>query len=338
MFVYDVGYFGLGLNIPIFKARLNTFASFSSSTNDYTLAKIESGFSAGAYVSYPISFEKKKKEFDHNLTHIVEPESRIITPNEDGKDDIAVIHLTHSEYFKVRDWNLVISEFKSGKAVSIIQPNVLEKKADNSFSFPSKISWAPVDYKGEKIKDGKYQLVLLVIDMNGEKLRWNLKELIVDRTKPDFNIFIQSKNLFLQKSKLAITLKDKHNDINEYVFSFEDKNRRVKYSRTIINKTQKLDFSWSGNLRQGVNIESGIYNLRIQAQDHAGNKKLKIIEDLHVYDKESVIALSMPRVSFSPNNDKRADTLAIAIDSILTEGIKRWKVKFVFLFEKKKRF
>ncbi|MBP7791561.1 MAG: OmpA family protein [Candidatus Goldbacteria bacterium] len=188
---------------------------------------------------------------------------KYISPNNDDIYDTTELILRNSP-LKIPGckWEIIITDkdekvVKEIKGIEVIQP---------------KIIWDGKDNDGKNVKDGDYTIKYSFFV--NEKTIWEKKRVItVDTTPPLFKlsiypkIFAPVKNSKFNKLQINMDFKDK--DINTWNISiFNNKNNVIRKisGEGITDKTY-----WNGDDALGNVVADGNYQIKLSANDFAGN-------------------------------------------------------------------
>jgi len=90
--------------------------------------------------------------------------------------------------------------------------------------------------------------------------------------------------------------------------------------------TRAIAFSWDGKDNAGNVVADGVYNYVLSTTDEAGNAFKSTISGIQVDTRPTPVAVKIPKIEFSPNNDGVDDNITINPDYIVKEGIVNWKL------------
>jgi flagellar hook assembly protein FlgD len=275
------------------------------------------------------------------------PETRYISPNNDGKADTLEfpISITDQRYvdwwkFEIFDsQNNLVRTYRNKERRPETQglKNVLDRLLDvkSGVAVPESLRWDGVLESGEVAPDGTYSFSLSAADDNVNTASSPRYEVIVDNTAPAVEITAAGGSADL--SKLMIFSPD--GDGNKDTFEILQKGSKEdlwdagiytaagnKIRSFNVEKGEPAPIVWDGKNDNGSIVPDGVYSYRISATDRAQNTGSAKLDNIIVNTEQPAVSLLIGDSYFSPNGDAIKDTLRLSPGVSVKEGIVEWKL------------
>ena len=239
-------------------------------------------------------------------------ESDVLSPDGDGnKDTITFVQTASSEKL----WNASVVD-QYGNSVK-------------TWSFggipPEQISWNGIDDKGNLATDGFYYYVLSATDSAG-----NIGEY---KTENGFELDTQKTEIILKTNDIAFSPNgDGVKDVIEFTPIIKNTSGIDRYSLSVLDSTGNVvrmwydtknlpaSFKWNGLSDEGERCPDGNYSATLQTISKNGSEALASTQSFEldtVYPK--IDSLSLPYLTFSPNEDGKKDILKVELETSLED-------------------
>lgn len=239
-------------------------------------------------------------------------ESDVLSPDGDGnKDTITFVQTASSEKL----WNASVVD-QYGNSVK-------------TWSFggipPEQISWNGIDDKGNLATDGFYYYVLSATDSAG-----NIGEY---KTENGFELDTQKTEIILKTNDVAFSPNgDGVKDVIEFTPIIKNTSGIDRYSLSVLDSTGNVvrmwydtknlpaSFKWNGLSDEGERCPDGNYSAILQTISKNGSEALASTQSFEldtVYPK--IDSLSLPYLTFSPNEDGKKDILKVELETSLED-------------------
>jgi flagellar hook assembly protein FlgD/flagellar motor protein MotB len=268
------------------------------------------------------------------------PETRWISPNNDGLADDLEFPISITDQRYVVEWKLEIEDHQ-GSAVRIYRNKELRPETQGVKSFmyrllvaktgvevPPTLRWDGILDSGSPAPDGRYFFRLSASDDNENSAVSPRYEVVVDTTPPE--VFIEE---ILETAKIFSPDGDGSRDTFEIPQSgsWEDFWEAGIYNAAGA-RVKTFDFLdgtpgtiiWDGTGDDGHIVPDGVYEYRIAAVDRALNRGEAVLENIIVNTLQPGTRLLITDAWFSPNGDGVKDTLTLSPEVPVTEGIVGW--------------
>ncbi len=244
---------------------------------------------------------------------------RAFSPNGDGVADTVTLLPESQSATPIQSWNLSLLNAADGKVRSYTGTGTL----------PAKVVWDGKADDGRKAPDGVYHAELAVRYITAELERARSVDMALDTLAPSINLSA-AYTLFSpdgdgRKDSLEIYQESVPGDT--WNGRIVDKAGRVYRSWTW--KDRAAPFSWDGTDAEGNKVPDGVYRYLVQAEDPAGNKTERFIDNIVVDTRQTQAFVTASATGFSPNGDKIFDDLSLGLVVKLAEGIESWKLALV---------
>ncbi|WP_304225344.1 FlgD immunoglobulin-like domain containing protein [Gracilinema caldarium] len=275
------------------------------------------------------------------------PETRWISPNNDGKSDALEfpISITDQRYvdwwkFEIFDsQNNLVRNYRNKERRPETQGfrNIVDRLLDvkSGVMVPETLRWDGVLESGEVAPDGNYFFTVSAADDNGNTGTSNRYEVIVDNTPPTVEITQAGGLADLTKLMIFSPDGDGNKDNFEIVIkgSKEDlwdagiyNASGAKVRSFNVTNGEPAAIVWDGKNDTGSIVPDGVYSYRISATDRAQNSGSTRLENIIVNTEQPVVSLLIGDSYFSPNGDAIKDTLRLSPGVPIREGIVEWKM------------
>ncbi|HOJ98453.1 MAG TPA: FlgD immunoglobulin-like domain containing protein [Termitinemataceae bacterium] len=286
------------------------------------------------------------------------PETRYISPNNDGKADVLEfpISITDSRY--VASWeftilnqdNQVVRTYRNKERRPETQGvrNIIDRILDvkSGVEVPATLRWDGILDDGSLAPDGNYFFKVSAKDDNGNESTSATYQVVVDNTAPIVRITRAGGNTDLNQLKIFSPDGDGNKDTFELVLegSIEDRWEGGIYNAagTLVRNfsftnaspagtstTAPASLIWDGKNDTGQIVPDGVYTYRISATDRAQNTGNTELGNIIVNTERPVVSLLINDSFFSPNGDGIKDTLVLSPGVPVKEGITRWDLSIL---------
>jgi flagellar hook assembly protein FlgD len=268
------------------------------------------------------------------------PETKYISPNNDGLADNLEFPVSITDQRYVAEWKLEISDAE-GRVVRTYHNKERRPETEGVKNFmyrviaakigvevPESLRWDGIFESGGTAPDGSYFFVLSAADDNGNAASSPRYEVVVDNTPPEAAVGeipgemrIFSPDGDGNKDSFTIEQSGSEEDLwDAGIYSAGgDKVRTFDFvngaPRTIV---------WDGSGDQGHIVPDGVYRYRISAVDRALNRGEAELANIIVNTVQPAVRLPVADAWFSPNGDGAKDTLILNPGVPVTEGVVSW--------------
>lgn len=270
------------------------------------------------------------------------PETRWISPNNDGKADYLEFPISITDQRYVAHWALEIFNDR-GEAVRTYRNkerrpetegvrNILDRLADvkSGVEVPATLRWDGILESGETASDGRYTFVLSAADDNGNTAASSRYEVVVDNTPPSVAVaeIPDSLKIFSpdgdgNKDSLEIGLSGSLEDL--WVAGIHDA-AGTKVRSFDIREGSPQTIVWDGKNDAGSIVADGVYGFRIAAEDRALNSTSAALDNIIVNTEQPTVVLLIGDGFFSPNGDAVKDTILLSPGLSSAQGIVDWTI------------
>ncbi|MCA1949205.1 MAG: gliding motility-associated C-terminal domain-containing protein, partial [Treponema sp.] len=275
------------------------------------------------------------------------PETRWISPNNDGKSDALEFPISITDQRYVDWWKFEIFDSQNNLVRSYRNKerrpetqgfrNVMDRLLDvkSGVVVPETLRWDGILESGEVAPDGNYFFTVSAADDNGNTATSNRYEVIVDNTPPAVEITQAGGLTDLTKLMIFSPDGDGNKDTFEIVLkgSKEDlwdagiyNASGAKVRSFNVTNGEPAAIVWDGKNDTGSIVPDGVYSYRITATDRAQNSGSTRLDNIIVNTEQPVVSLLIGDSYFSPNGDAIKDTLRLSPGVPIREGIVEWKM------------
>jgi flagellar hook assembly protein FlgD len=268
------------------------------------------------------------------------PETRWISPNNDGQADSLEFPVSITDQRYVVEWKLEISD-SSGAVVRTYRNKELRPETQGVKNFiyrvvasktgvevPASLRWDGMFDSGGTAPDGSYFFVLSAADDNGNAASSPRYEVVVDNTPPEVTIteLPETAKIFSpdgdgNKDTLTIGQSGSPEDFWDAGIYDSEGNKVKSFDRP---NGAPRDIVWDGTDDQGRIVPDGVYGYRISAADRALNWGGGELDNIIVNTLQPAVHLPIAGAWFSPNGDGIKDTLTLNPGVPVTEGVTGW--------------
>ena len=270
------------------------------------------------------------------------PETKYISPNSDGVQDVLEFPLSITDQRYVMAWECTF-ENEKGEVVRTIanketRPQLSGKsfwklltKAKSGVEVPDTLRWDGMLDSGSVAPDGTYYFTLTASDDNNNTAKTERYAVVVDNTPPVVTVTPPSgQNALIfspdgDGNKDTFLIKQKGSVEDKWTATVTDSgNRMVRTVDTL--KAAPADFAWDGKNNAGEFIPDGIYTYKIAATDRAGNSASQSVPNIIVDTVKPSVGISISTNAFSPNGDGVKDTITLSPAIPVQTGLQEWKI------------
>ncbi len=234
-------------------------------------------------------------------------ETLYISPNFDGIQDKFIFDTGQFTGVKLTGWRIVFLDGNS-KVIKVLQNRISED--GGLIELPEIITWNLVDEHGNTVRDGSYVYEFYTSERN-KKERLQIKgRFIVDTLPPKLNVETRD-----------TTFSPNEDGIKDTLIMDIDSETGIEWACVITTpegitvKTMEWEsqlpsvFEWDGKGENGNFLPEGIYNISISGQDRAGNYSEAVVKEIALDVRERSATVDVNHSIFSPNGDKKLDTV-----------------------------
>ncbi|AEF85932.1 OmpA family protein [Treponema primitia ZAS-2] len=268
------------------------------------------------------------------------PETRWISPNNDGKSDTLEFPVTITDQRYVAEWKLEIFD-ESGNLVRTYKNKELRVETQgfknimnrliagkSGIEVPPTFRWDGIFDSGDIAGDGTYTFVISAADDNGNAASSPRYTVMVDNTPPEIEIaeITDANKIFSpdgdgNKDTLTIDQSGSREETWEAGI-YDASGNKVKNFNISDGKPEPI--TWDGTGDDGHIVADGVYSYRISATDKGENSESASLENIIVSTIQPKVSLTLNDAFFSPNGDGIKDTLILSAAVPVKEGILGW--------------
>jgi outer membrane protein OmpA-like peptidoglycan-associated protein/flagellar hook assembly protein FlgD len=272
------------------------------------------------------------------------PETRYVSPNNDGRADHLEFPVTITDQRYVERWTMEIFD-EGGTVVRTYRnkerrpetqgvKNILDRLSDvkSGVEVPPVFRWDGMRENGETAPDGRYFFVIGAADDNGNAARSPVYQVVVDTTPPEIVIDapggdgrVFSPDGDGSKDTLSIPQRGSAEDLWEGAI-YDSSGNRVRSFRT--EGGSPAPQVWDGTDDGGRIAGDGVYHYRIEATDRAQNHAGAALDNIIVSTVQPPVGLFIADAHFSPNGDGIKDTVRMLLEVPVKEGVTGWTLMF----------
>ena len=270
------------------------------------------------------------------------PETKYISPNSDGVQDVLEFPLSITDQRYVMAWECTF-ENEKGEVVRTIankeaRPQLSRKsfwklltKPKSGVEVPETLRWDGMLDSGSVAPDGTYYFTLTASDDNNNTAKTERYAVVVDNTPPVITVTPPSgQNALIfspdgDGNKDTFLIKQSGSVEDKWTATVTDSaNKVVRTADTV--KAAPADFAWDGKNNSGEFIPDGIYTYKIAATDRAGNSASQSVPNIIVDTIKPSVGISISTNAFSPNGDGVKDTITLSPAIPIQTGLQEWKI------------
>ena len=270
------------------------------------------------------------------------PETKYISPNSDGVQDVLEIPLSITDERYVMSWECAFENEKGERVRTITnkeaRPQLSGKsfwklltKAKSGVELPETLRWDGMLDSGSVAPDGTYYFTITAADDNNNTAKSERYAVVVDNTPPVISVTPptgQNALIFSPDgdgNKDTFLIKQSGSVEDKWTATFTDTdNRVVRTAETV--KAAPSDFVWDGKNNAGEFVPDGIYTYKIAATDRAGNSASQSVPNIIVDTIKPSVGISISTNAFSPNGDGVKDTITLSPTIPVQTGLQEWKI------------
>ena len=271
------------------------------------------------------------------------PETKYISPNSDGVQDVLEFPLSITDQRYVVSWSCSFEDEK-GETVRTIANKEVRPELDSGKSFwklltrvrddveiPKTLRWDGILDSGSVAPDGTYYFTITASDDNGNTAKSERYAVVVDNTPPVITVTPPSgQNALIfspdgDGNKDTFPIKQSGSVEDKWTVSITGSDNQVVRTADTVNAAPS-DFVWDGKNNAGEFIPDGIYTYRIAATDRAGNSASQSVPNIIVDTIKPSVGISISTNAFSPNGDGVKDTVILSPAIPIQTGLQEWKI------------
>lgn len=275
------------------------------------------------------------------------PETRYISPNNDGKADALEFPISITDQRYVDWWKLEIFDSQNSLVRTYRNKerrpetqglrNVVDRLLDvkSGVVVPETLRWDGILESGEVAPDGTYFFSISAADDNGNTAQTPRYEVVVDNTAPVVEISSAGGSTDLTRLMIFSPDGDGNKDTFEIV---QRGSQEVLWDAGIYTaagskirsfnreKEEPQPILWDGKNDSGSIVPDGVYSYQISAIDRAQNAGSAKLDNIIVNTEQPAVSLLIGDSFFSPNGDAIKDTLRLSPGVPVKDGIVEWKI------------
>ncbi len=265
------------------------------------------------------------------------------SPNLDGVKDSVVIPF-HIKEENLIEWKVVIvkevGERRFRKVREYVSDNPKRKNLnfdkfferifakDDSIQDPNSITWDGKDEQFKTLDDGVYYIKIEAEDRSGNKSNSNFIPVILDTKPPNISLVVEDKifspNGDGRKEELILDINlEAHDEFDKWVLKILNEAGEEVFQAEGDKDTL---FKWNGRDAKNQLLEEGNYQVKIEADDLAGNKSDVIEEDIVLITSFEEAKLASSLKTISPNGDGYFDETELTGEISSLVGMNNWQL------------
>ena len=270
------------------------------------------------------------------------PETKYISPNNDGVQDVLEIQLSITDERYVMSWECVFENEKGERVRTIANKEARPQLSGKSFlklltkpksgvEIPKTLRWDGMLDSGSVAPDGTYYFTLTASDDNNNTAKTERYAVVVDNTPPMITVTLptgQNALIFSPDgdgNKDTFLIKQSGSVEDKWTVTVTDAGNKVVRTADIV-KAAPSDFLWDGKNNAGEFVPDGIYTYKIAATDRAGNSASQSVPNIIVDTIKPSVGISISANAFSPNGDGVKDTITFSPTIPVQTGLQEWKI------------
>ncbi|MGP1593634.1 MAG: FlgD immunoglobulin-like domain containing protein [Treponema sp.] len=242
------------------------------------------------------------------------------SPNGDGIKDTVVFSPKLKSATAAASYSFEITD-QNGTAV---------KKVSGSGTPPAAITWdgkpEDADKKIVVCPDGVYAAILQVVLTNGQSAKSSVPAVTLDTVYPSLELNAPYTVFSTDSNAKRNTLQ-----VNQQSSSEEVWNGTITASDNTVIRSYTWNgsaesFAWDGLDAAGNKVPDGTYRYTAAAEDAAGNKTVRVIENITIDSRVPKAYLTAELPVFSPNGDGVKDVQNITVHTNIKDGLETWSL------------
>jgi flagellar hook assembly protein FlgD len=187
------------------------------------------------------------------------------------------------------------------------------------------IVWDGTDQTGKALGEGAYTVDVVFTDLAGNTITPPEESLTIDVSAPDVSLAAESSAFspdgdgLNDEIRVAVSASEAVEGFGQVLGPSGGEVKTFRISE------QAMFFSWDGSDIVATQLPDGVYRIRADLADAAGNwvspEALTVLKDT----RPTTVTLSVPK-GFSPNRDGIQDVLSIGVKASLPGGIQEWSL------------
>ncbi len=290
----------------------------------------------GAEIAFGLP-DKKGPQTDLKFSNAKDQDLVYFSPNYDGSQDRVSMDLDIKDASLVKDWKLKVYNHQ-GDLVKTVNAQEEREVALTLGEFwkrlwakkvavavPDKLEWDGTSDKGLILGDGEYTVRLESLDELKNPGESQAKTIRLDLTPPtaelgiDFKLFSPNGDGNQDSVEIRQTLSAGD------MWRSEIRNSQGEIVRKwdLTNQPPAVVF-WDGKDAKGTLLPDGSYDYIVYGSDLAGNRSILAINSIILNTKKQYIVLLPQASGFSPNADKRMDSMVFKAQLSDKDGLTDW--------------
>ena len=270
------------------------------------------------------------------------PETRYISPNSDGVQDVLEVPLSITDQRYVMAWACTFENEKGEVVRTIANKEARPQLSGKSFwklltqsktgvEVPETLRWDGMLDSGAVAPDGTYYFTVTASDDNKNTATTERYAVVVDNTPPAITITPptgQNALIFSPDgdgNKDTFLIKQSGSTEDKWTSTVTTSDNRAIRTVDTLNAAPS-DFAWDGKNDAGEFAPDGIYTYRIAATDRAGNSASQSIPNIIVDTVKPSVGIAISARAFSPNGDGVKDTITLSPAIPVQTGLQEWKI------------
>lgn len=252
---------------------------------------------ASTVESVPIVMQSEVPEFAVGVT------DDIVTPDGDGRRETTTIRTRLSPIEGLREWSILLRHDQSGEAVAY---------------------WSGIDLPPEEItiggaelfRDGSYTVYGESIYENGTTAEAPQRSITVDRVAPTAEIALSTQLVRPERGReVTVYFEGDPSIVRTEIIGERVLSEGMSEAFTVSTETNLPEqYTWHLTSPQGELLGPGIYRLRAEVTDDAGNRSRTQTREVVLLERVGGAGVFSAQRVFSPNGDGRNDEVVFALE------------------------
>ncbi|MBB6478459.1 FlgD immunoglobulin-like domain containing protein [Spirochaeta isovalerica] len=239
------------------------------------------------------------------------------SPNRDGKKDAITLQPIKKEGSSIDKYEIAVKD-STGQVV---------KNWSGNRSLLGQLNWDGKKNDGSAAPDGIYSASIQIVFSNGDVRSASSGTFVLDTVSPVIDISA-SYTLFSPDGdgrKDFVSIKQTSGREKEFYGEMSDSSGKVV--RSWFWGDSLSSFDWEGNDESGNFAGDGRYKYTVWSEDAAGNRTVRVIDNLVIDTEETPVFLTAKNSAFSPSLDEGLNHQEFSIIVSNRRGIDSWKLE-----------